>query len=430
MKKFLPIIFFLSAFLLIISFIGFRIFADQLIVPYAVVFIAASALYLIMSAALSGTALSQKNLWILIILAVFIRIIFLSMAPVGSSDAYRYIWDGKVQAHGINPYQYTALDERLNFLHSATLPSAMNHAELKTIYFPFTQWIFFLCYEMSGEAIWGIKLALLLAECLTMTGLWLMLRRFGASPKFILLYALCPLPIIQFAVDAHIDAIGISLLICFFYFFFSQKRTAAYVLLGLSMSVKPVGLALLPALLVFEKGFAKKLTAVSIPLLIVGIQFVPYLFTSNPFEALFSFTKNWTFNGLIFETLDLYFRDNQVARTVCAGLFFLALVFLNMNRLQLNDVIYFSILGLMILSPVVHPWYICWIASLLPFLRHWSGIVYVAAASLTSFTVVHYVLTGIWVQYWTVLLVEYIPVFVLAYFEIRQGVSFSIRGIS
>jgi len=79
-------------------------------------------------------------------------------------DAYRYIWDGKVQANGINPYVYTAHDARLDFLHSPLLPAAMNHADLKTIYFPLSQWIFYSCYQLSGEALWGYKAVLLIAE--------------------------------------------------------------------------------------------------------------------------------------------------------------------------------------------------------------------------------------------------------------------------
>jgi len=48
----------------------------------------------------------------------------------------------------------------------------------------------------------------------------------------------------------------------------------------------------------FEKGWRNKLSALLVPLMTVGVQFLPYVFTSNPFETLFSFTKDWSFNGV------------------------------------------------------------------------------------------------------------------------------------
>ena len=44
----------------------------------------------------------------------------------------------------------------------------------------------------------------------------------------------------------------------------------------------------------------------------------------------------------------------------------------------------------MLLSPVVHPWYVAWVAVLLPMVRRWSGIALAAGVSLTSFTVMNY----------------------------------------
>ena len=49
---------------------------------------------------------SRRALWLIFGLAIALRGYVLLFDPLLSSDIYRYIWDGKVQAAGINPYRY------------------------------------------------------------------------------------------------------------------------------------------------------------------------------------------------------------------------------------------------------------------------------------------------------------------------------------
>jgi hypothetical protein len=69
---------------------------------------------------------------------------------------------------------------------------------------------------------------------------------------------------------------------------------------------------------------------------------------------------------------------------------------------------------------VVHPWYITWLAVLVPLTYAWSGIGFLALASLTSLTMVEYLISGIWgIDPW-ILALEYVPVVVLMIIEMRQ----------
>ena len=58
-----------------------------------------------------------------------------------SDDLHRYVWDGRVQAAGINPYRYAPADDRLRFLRDEGW-KAINHREIQTIYPPASEWIF------------------------------------------------------------------------------------------------------------------------------------------------------------------------------------------------------------------------------------------------------------------------------------------------
>jgi alpha-1,6-mannosyltransferase len=399
--------------ILLLLILSLHLLPSPPVVGYATVFLISSMIYLWIARDLLKITLAPSTLIALSLLAILVRLSFTATPPIGSDDVYRYIWEGKVQASGNSPYLYRPDAEELRHLHSSLLPSAVNHPEMKTVYFPLTQWVFFLCYQIGGESVWSLKLALLLAETLTIIGLLRLTTLLGIPASSALLYALCPLPILQFAVDAHIDGLGLPLLVFGLLSYQRNKRVMAFTLIGLSLSVKPVALVFLPLLWFLEKGTWGKMKAVMIPVLVLTVQFIPYLRSSNPFEALSTFSQHWTFNGAIFEVLNLYFADNQRTRLICAFLLGIAVLLLWFRNRSFWDRLYYSVLFLLLFSPVVHPWYVTWLVALLPVTKRWSGVVFAAMVSFTVFTIITYQLDGIWKQYPVAMVIEYVPVFVV-----------------
>jgi alpha-1,6-mannosyltransferase len=379
---------------------------------YAAVFLLSSAVYVWCARELLHAEPADHMVLILLGVALLVRATFLFVTPVGSDDVYRYLWDGKVQAAGINPYLYPPNAPELASLTSNLLPALVNHPEMKSVYFPVSQWIFYLSYTLAGESMWGFKLFLLLAESLTLAATWRLTRLLGVPRASVLLYALCPLPIIQFACDAHLDGLGLPLLAFALVYHLSQKRIPALLLLGASLAIKPVGLVLLPLLVLRERRFTARLFTLALPLVVFGLQFLPYWSTPHPFDGLLMFSRHWTFNGIAFETIDSLVADNLVSRLVCAGCLVVALLLLYWSSIRQQVKFYLAVLLLLLFSPVVHPWYICWLVLFLPLVRPWSGIIYAATASLTVCTVVDYKLTGVWEQRPLVLMGEYLPVLV------------------
>jgi hypothetical protein len=389
------------------------------VLSFTWVAIIASALFLWLAHTILTTTVSHRALIGLVIAAIVVRASFLNMTPVGSDDVYRYLWDGKVQTHGINPYRYAPSDPELRVLRSETLPERVNHPDMKTVYLPFTQWMFFLSYHLSGEAVWGFKLLLLLAETITLLVVFLLLRHFAVPQKLLLLYALCPLPILQFAIDAHLDGLGFPLLLGGLLLYARGRVLPGLVLLGMSLAVKPVGVVILPLLFFQEKSWTARTQVAAVPLLTLAVQFLPYVVLTNPFEALLIFAENWLFNGPIFSVLHAIIADNQRARIVCAVLLALVLGILSLGGKSLSEKVYYAILALLLFSPVVHPWYVGWLAVTLPLVPRWSGILYASTVSLSGLTVLQYVQTGVWNEYPLVLVFEYIPVLLLLVLELR-----------
>ena len=215
---------------------------------YTFSFLGASASYAAMAWTLFRVDLRERTLYIILAATIALRLTYVAIPPIGSEDMYRYIWDGMVQSHGINPYLFAPSDDRLVSLHTSTLPAVLSFPDLKTIYFPFSEWIFSVSYLLSGEGVWGFKVMVWLAEIATIAGLVALLKHLSIPIKFALLYAVSPLPILEFAVDGYLDAIGLPLLLFAIIFLLRGKKLASPLLLGLSLSVKPVGLILLPAM--------------------------------------------------------------------------------------------------------------------------------------------------------------------------------------
>jgi 4-amino-4-deoxy-L-arabinose transferase-like glycosyltransferase len=357
--------------------------------------------------------IGHTTLTVLLGCSLLLRLAFVTVTPIASDDFYRYLWDGKVQAHGFNPYQYAPSAAELAPLHTADLPARVNHPDMKTSYFPFTEWLFLMAYLLGGETIWALKLLLFLAEAGTVAALLALVGRLGTPRRFVLLYALCPLPVLQFAVDAHLDGFGLPLLIVSLVLHIKGRKTAALVLLGLSLSVKPVGLVLLPILAMLETRWMYRIRPILLPVLVVAVQYIPYVFTANPFESLLTFAEHWMFNGMVFSLLYQYFADNQVTRQWCAALLAVVLSVLYLSRGKWIVKMKRAILALLLFSPVVHAWYVTWLAVVLPAVPHWSGLVFVATVSLTAFTTMHYGLTGEWREFPAVMVGEYLPVVIV-----------------
>ena len=384
---------------------------------YTVSDITASAVFLLICLFIKKYDIPGKYIAGLSAIFILLRIILITVHPIGSDDYYRYDWDGKVQAAGINPYRYAPDDTALSSLHSDLLPRLVNHPEMKTIYPPLSEILFFVSYLIGGEGFSGIKILILIFDLITIWGIFLTLKKLKLPEKYILIYILCPLILYQFFIDAHVDGFGLPFIIFSLYFYLDNKKLFSFILLGLSLCIKPLGLILVPIYFFSEKEIKERIKAAVIPLLICAALYIPYVFTGTPFKALMQFTENWTFNGIIFNILDTFIKDNQHARLFCAALLAFSYIGILFTKKGILEKLYLSIFLLYIFSPVVHPWYLSWFALLLPLIPKWSGIAYVSLVSLTAFTVLNYQLTGVWKDYTLVLIFEYTPVLFLFLYE-------------
>jgi alpha-1,6-mannosyltransferase len=156
-----------------------------------------------------------RALLVILLVGLAMRAVLLPGEPV-STDAWRYIWDGRVQAAGLNPYLYLPADSALAHLRDGVIYPQMNRADYApTIYAATAQVVFFLVTRIS-ESMIAMKLAMVIFEGLAV---WLLLTLLSARkvpPTHILLYAWHPLTAWEFAGSGHVDAVAIAFLMLAF----------------------------------------------------------------------------------------------------------------------------------------------------------------------------------------------------------------------
>ena len=190
---------------------------------------------------------SGRALATILILGLAMRLPLLPGWPV-STDMFRYVWDGRVQGAGINPYLYVPADAALSGLRDGAIYPYINRADYApTIYPPMSQIVFYLITRIS-ESIVFMKAVLVAFEALAAWAILQLLAARGLPRSWVLLYAWHPLPIWEFARSGHIDIVAIAFLLLAFVAIERRLPILAGVALGAGVLVKYAPVVTGPAL--------------------------------------------------------------------------------------------------------------------------------------------------------------------------------------
>ena len=190
----------------------------------------------------------RRGLAAVLVIAAMLRIIALFAPQALSTDAFRYVWDGRVQAAGVNPYRHVPANPVLAPLRDTAIYPNINRADYAhTIYPPAAQ-VVFLVAERISDSILGMKLVMLAFDALAIACLIGLLDCFGMPKTRVLLYAWHPLPVWEFAGMGHVDAAAIALLLAGFLLAARRAPGWAGVVLAAATLVKYYPVAAVPAL--------------------------------------------------------------------------------------------------------------------------------------------------------------------------------------
>jgi Glycosyltransferase family 87 len=216
---------------------------------------------------------------------IALQVVAMTGPPRNSTDSYRYIWDGRVQAAGIDPYLYAPADEgvvrlRNDFLWSSTGPghyvdcaktnqistthpadsvvagcSKLNRIRVPTVYPPVAE-AYFLAVQLvapADDSAIPIQAAAASFAVLITVILLFGLRRLGKDPRLAALWAWCPTVILECGQNAHVDVVAVAFTLVALLLLARAKtegRTVlGGVLLGLAIATKVTPVLVVPAVL-------------------------------------------------------------------------------------------------------------------------------------------------------------------------------------
>jgi hypothetical protein len=347
-------------------------------------------LYVFMAWLVMRARAARSTLIIVIIFAALFRLSLLFSPPYLSDDIYRYIWDGRVQAAGINPYRYIPADSALAQLQDKEIYSRINRKDYaRTIYPPTAEAVFFLTTRISESVTW-MKATMVLFEALALWALAVLLASLGLPRQRILLYAWHPLVVWEFAGSGHADSIAIA----FIALALLARRRNSEIGTGISLAGAALGkvfpFVLFPA---FYKRWGWKMPLVFLTTIVVG--YLPYLGVGLTRALVFLFgdaPERGIEGGKDFflltavRRLPLGFHLPTAAFVVFAGLIGAALSVWMIARRNEHYIANGLIIGsvfVVLVSPHF-PWYFAWLVPFLCLIPD-PAVIYLTLASFLMY---------------------------------------------
>jgi len=300
-----------------------------------------------------------------LVLAALWHVPFLLAQPGLDDDVHRYLWDGRVQRLGYNPYLLVPSEPANARLHTRET-STLNNPEVPSPYPPGAQ-LLFRAVTAIDESTFALKIAFVICDLAIVFVLLDVLRCTQQGEHWVLAYAWHPLLATEVAGSGHVDIVGVLLLLVSVAALVRRWRAFAAVALGLAVAVK-----LLPIVLVPLYWKRVRIRDSALAAVVLGLLYVPFLDHGRiPFGSLGTYVQRFRFNDPVFATLERVTTPQVVAGlAVLVGI--LTAIWMRRTSAELaSDAFAWPMAASLLCAPVVYPWYTLW---LLPFLRSASTL--------------------------------------------------------
>jgi alpha-1,6-mannosyltransferase len=296
-------------------------------------------------------------------LALLFAVLFrlpLALSPVGAdSDMVRYLWDGRVQQQGINPFAVVPADPGLGATHTAE-SARMPSLRARTPYPPGAQLFFRLVVAIRDSTL-AMKLALVACDLLTIVVIARWLRVSGRSELLAIAYAWNPLVVLEVAHSGHIDALGALWIAAGACWLTERRRLAATLAFVLAVATKLLPIVLVPLLI----GRVRIRDAAIGALLIAALYFHYHDPAALTFGAVPNVVAYIRFNGPVFRLLAAVIGPQGAAAVaLLAGVTAAAVA---RWRCETSDPAAWAwpMAIALLCAPVIYPWYLLYLTPFL-----------------------------------------------------------------
>jgi len=337
-----------------------RMGAPSFIIPLA---IAGIAYLLAIREFFSTPGYPRRVVFIGLLLAALWHVLFL-FTPAGlDDDVHRYLWDGRLQRLGYNPYIVVPADPASAGLHTPETRT-LNNPEVPSPYPPGAQ-LFFRAVTAIHESTFALKVAFVMCDLVIVLVLLEVLRCNGQREHWVLAYAWHPLLATEVAGSGHVDIVGALLLLVSAAALGRRWRAVAALAFGLAVSMKFLPIVLAPLYWRRVRMRDGALAAVAF-----GLLYMPFLNHGRiTTGSLGAYVQHFRFNDPVFATLERVTAPPQVVAGLAVLLGFLTAIWMRSRSAEASSAFAWPMAALLFCAPVVYPWYLLW---LLPFLRSTS----------------------------------------------------------
>jgi len=410
---------------------GYRHKFSQGIAGYIALFVLQFGLYLLAcyfvlrSERPAGRTLALVTSGIVVVFGGVFRAELAGKPPYLSTDVYRYVWDGNVQSHGINPYRYRPTATELSGLRDSRVFPKINGADYEvTPYPPVAEMIFLVVDLISPLNVTAFKIAIIGFDMITVLATMLVLARARIDPSRAVVFAWHPLVIWEGSHSGHVDSAFIACIAVCLLAWTYERHAIAGIALGAATLIKFYPIILLPAFLPsladkwaplhstpqssFEmlketgvrlrRAFLSRpgLTMIVSMVVTIGICYLPYLamgrgmfgYLTEYFEEEGFTNKGGRYFLLALGRKLMPIPTEAYTAVAMIALGALGLVWVIKTRRGIMDVARGSIaiigLSLLLTSPR-YSWYYCWIVPFLCFDPR-PGWLYLTGATVLLYT--------------------------------------------
>ena len=320
-------------------------YSKRPILEYLAVYFSLFSLYTLACLSIFKSSWTKEKFWIIIAFGLLFRFAVIPSQQIQEDDVYRYLWDGKVFASGINPFKFSP--EEINQYKSIKIQKPeyfrthydkneqnelailndlkwesdtalrymerINHPDVPTIYPPLAQYVFRFSQQINTDSILTLRIFFLAFDLMGMIFIILALKTLNLNQNFSLVYFWSPLMIKETYNSTHLDIIGISCLCASLYFLLRKGMVGSIFFLALSVLGKFYSAVLLPFYLqrfwLIAQENNKRGTATLALLFIffctvIIVFYLPFLnIEGRIFEGLKTYSIYWQSNDSLFAIL-------------------------------------------------------------------------------------------------------------------------------
>ena len=292
-------------------------------------------------------------------LAVAFRAPLIGPRAGADSDMVRYLWDGRVQTLGYNPYLVVPADPALAATHTAETRQ-MPSLGSRTPYPPGAQ-LFFRLVVSLHDSTRAMKVALVICDLLTMAVLWRWLAFTGRSEWLTMAYAWNPLVVLEVAHSGHMDVLGALWIVASAYWLARRRTALASIAFVLAVATKLLPIVLVP--LYWRRVRLRDALAGGALLALLYLAFTRG--SMLPFGNVPNVVAHVRFNGLFFRTISRT-TNPQAAALFAVGIGLLTAAWARW-RLDVDHPAAWAwpMAAALICAPVIYPWYLLYLTPFL-----------------------------------------------------------------